>query len=100
MDFLKEFYLEFLVPVCAFVGPYSYFYVEKLRKRVNYMNDVLIRNGVCGEYDLCEPLHGFRRDGYDEEDFYLSKLRRRVSELETTIAEMKGEQDDKSNRST
>ena len=101
---------EIIVYMIALNGVWMGFYAsrnnEKLWKRVNFMQDVLIRNGAVGWKDFSIELarsgtrhntkrgrstHGMTGD-YDKDDFDMNKLRRRVSELEDKLAEMKGEQ--------
>jgi len=101
---------EIIVYMIALNGVWMGFYAsrnnEKLWKRVNFMQDVLIKNGVVGWKDFSIELarsgtrhnikrgrstHGMTGD-YDKDDFDMNKLRRRVSELEDKLAEMKGEQ--------
>ncbi len=50
------------VAIAAFVNG------EKLRKRVNYMQEVLIKKGVVGEYELTYALRGIKIHNEDDED--------------------------------
>ena len=40
----------------------------KLRKRLNYMQEVLIKKGVVGEYDFTPALRGIKIHDEDDED--------------------------------
>ena len=90
---------EIIVYMIALNGVWMGFYAsrnnEKLWKRVNFMQDVLIKNGVAGKYDFTLALRGLDKQihyNYNEEDFYIGKLRSRIYDLEIAIADAKGEQ--------
>lgn len=50
----------FMIAIAAFVNG------EKLRKRLNYMQEVLIKKGLVGEYELTLALGGMKI--HDEDD--------------------------------
>jgi hypothetical protein len=68
MSGLEEGLISGLLVTSIGIGIAAYVNGEKLRKRINYMQKVLIKKGLVGEYELTLALRGIKIHDEDDED--------------------------------
>ncbi len=61
-----------LLVASLYIGIIAYLSGEKLRKRLNYMQEVLVKKGMVGEFDFTIALRGIKQYDVDDEDNYIT----------------------------